>query len=61
VFFACTEPESDLFLAVDNTSGAVMLERPGYKPIRQVAPSLAAFIATLEPAPPELHPERRGI
>jgi SecY interacting protein Syd len=61
VFFACTEPESDLFLAVDNASGAVMLERPGYKPIRQVAPSLAAFIATLEPAPPELHPERRGI
>lgn len=61
VFFACTEPDSDLFLAVDNATGAVMLERPGYKPIRQVSPSLAAFLATLEPAAPELHPERRGI
>jgi len=61
VFFACTEPESDLFLALDNSTGAVMLERPGYKPIRQVSTSLAAFLATLEPAAPELHPERRGI
>jgi len=58
VFFACTEPDSDLFLAVDNTTGVVVLERPGYKPIRQVADSLAEFLLRLEPAPPELHPER---
>jgi SecY interacting protein Syd len=61
VFFACTEPESDLFLAIDNATGAVMLERPGYKPLRQVAGSLAEFLTGLEPAPPHLHPERRAI
>jgi SecY interacting protein Syd len=61
VFFACTEAESDLFLTVDNASGAVMLERPGYKPLRQVAASLAECLAPLEPAPPNLHPERRAM
>jgi SecY interacting protein Syd len=58
VFFACTEPGSDLFLSVDNDSGNVMLEVPGAKPKRKVAESLAAFLDTLDPAPPELHPER---
>lgn len=61
VFFACTEPDSDLFLSVDNASGAVVLEKPGSKPIRQVADSLAEFLQQLEPAAPELHPERAGI
>src|SRR5262245_6619980 len=61
VFFACTEAESDLFLTVDNSSGAVMLERPGYKPLRQVATSLAEFLARLTPAPPNMHPERRAM
>lgn len=56
VFFACTEPESELILSVDNDSGAVLLEKPGYKPIRQVADSLAAFLQTLVPRPPVLHP-----
>lgn len=56
IFFACTEPESELFLSVDNDSGAVLLEKPGSKPIREVASDLASFIATLVPAPPELHP-----
>ena len=60
VFFACTEADSELFLSIDNDSGAVVLEKPGYKPIRTVADSLAAFIATLEPASPALHPERLG-
>ena len=58
VFFACTEPDSDLFLTVDNDSGAVLLEKPGYKPIRQVADDLASFLTTLQPAPPTQHPER---
>lgn len=56
VFFACTEPESELFLSVDNETGAVLLEKPGFKPIREVAPDLASFLTTLVPAPPELHP-----
>lgn len=58
VFFACTEPQSDLFLSVDNDTGQVVLEVPGGKPLRVVADSLAAFLATLAPAPPEMHPER---
>jgi len=58
VFFACTEPESDLFLSVDNDSGQVVLEAPGRKPLRVVADSLAGFIETLVPAPPGMHPER---
>ena len=61
VFFACTEPDSDLFLSVDNTSGVVVLEKPGSKPIRQVAGNLAEFLRHLYPAAPELHPERAGI
>jgi SecY interacting protein Syd len=58
VFFACTEPKSDLFLSIDNATGAVVLERPGYPAIRTVARSVAEFLGQLEPAPPELHPER---
>jgi SecY interacting protein Syd len=56
VFFACTEPDSELFLSVDNESGAVLLEKPGYAPIREVAPNLEAFLTTLVPSPPVLHP-----
>ncbi len=50
VFFACTEPESDLFLSVDNATGEVVLEEPGAKPLRTVAPSLTAFLRGLDPA-----------
>lgn len=56
IFFACTEPSSELFLSVDNDSGAVVLEKPGYQPLRHVADNLAAFLDTLVPRPPELHP-----
>ena len=58
VFFACTEPDSELFLSVDNSTGAVVLEKPGARPLRTVAASLADFLAGLEPAAPTLHPER---
>ena len=58
VFFACTEPDSDLFLSVDNETGQVLLEAPARKPLEVVADSLAAFLETLSPAPPEMHPER---
>lgn len=53
VFFACTEPESDLFLSVDNETGKVVLEAPGQKPLRVVAESLAQFLAVLRPASPQ--------
>jgi len=51
VFFACTEPNSDLFLTVNNESGAVQLEEPGKKPLRTVSASLAEFMEMLVPAP----------
>lgn len=49
LFFACTEPDSDLILSVENASGAVVLERPGQAERRAVADSLPAFLATLRP------------
>ena len=55
IFFACTEADSELFLSIDNESGAILLEKPGFKPIRQVADNLACFLETLVPRPPELH------
>lgn len=58
VFFACTEPDSDLFLSIDNETGQVLLEAPGRKPLRVVAESLAGFLDGLRPAAPQLHPER---
>ena len=61
VFFACTEPDSDLFLSIDNASGAVVLEQPGAKPMREVARTLAEFLDRLTPAAPELHPERSRL
>ncbi len=58
VFFACTEPDSDLFLSIDNDTGCILLEEPGRPPRREVAPTLADFLTTLAPAPPQRHPER---
>ena len=51
VFFACTEEDSELFLSVENHSGRVVLERPGYKPLRTVAECLDEFLNGLVPAP----------
>jgi len=61
VFFALTDVDSEMFLTVDNNTGHVLLERPGYRPVRTVASSLAEFLATLTPAPPERHPERAAF
>ena len=49
-FFACTEPDSPLFLSIDNASGAVLLETPGEPPIRSVADNLSDFLLRLKPA-----------
>ncbi len=48
LFFATTD-DPDLFLSVDNDSGRVLLERPGFKPLREIADSLPAFLHGLEP------------
>lgn len=61
IFFACTEPDSDLFLSLDNTSGEVVVEAPGAKSVRVVAPSLTVFLRGLVPAVPGMHPERRML
>lgn len=61
VFFALTEVDSDMFLTVENNTGHVLLERPGYRPVRTVANSLAEFLSGLTPAPPERHPERAAF
>jgi len=50
LFFACTD-EDDYFLSVDNRGGDVWLETPGAPPIRQLAPSLRAFLLCLRSAP----------
>ncbi|XOV84110.1 MAG: SecY-interacting protein Syd [bacterium] len=51
VFFACTEPDSDLFLTINNTTGEVQLEAPGKAPLRVVSDSLQTFMNQLVPAP----------
>jgi len=61
VFFALTEVDAETFLTVENHTGHVLLERPGYQPIRTVANSLSEFLSSLIPAPPERHPERAAF
>lgn len=49
LFFACTE--GDEFMTLNNEDGTIWLERPGRKPLRCLANSLADFLAQLEPLP----------
>ena len=49
VFIANTEPDSELFLSIDNESGAVLLEEPGKPPIRKVDDDIWSFMARLQP------------
>jgi SecY interacting protein Syd len=49
-FFATTEADSEYFLSVDNTSGAVLLEEPGRPPLKQVDDNLLNFLQRLKPA-----------
>lgn len=57
VFFANTDPDSELFLSIDNTSGAILLEEPGRPPMRQVESDISTFIGRLTPKirQPELY------
>ena len=50
LFVACTEADSDLILSIENASGAVLLERPGSKPLRTVAASLGELLDGLAPS-----------
>jgi SecY interacting protein Syd len=57
LFFATTEPDSELFLSVDNKSGEVLLEEPARPPIRIVDNDLNTFLNRLTPvlAPPDIY------
>ena len=48
VFFATTEPDSELFLSIDNSSGVVFLEEPGQPPLRKIDTNITAFLNRLE-------------
>ena len=48
-FFAVAEPDSDVFLTINNDTGAIQAERPGFKPFRTIADNLADFMQSLEP------------
>lgn len=50
VFIANTDPDTELFLSIDNETGAVLLEEPGRKPIRQVDENISAFLDRLQPS-----------
>jgi SecY interacting protein Syd len=50
VFFATTEPDSELFLSIDNETGAVLLEEPGLPPRKTVDACVADFIKRLKPS-----------
>ena len=50
LFIACTEADSDLILSVENATGAVLLERPGRKPLRTAASSITELLERLQPA-----------
>lgn len=49
VFFANTDPDSELFLSIDNESGKVLLEEPGKAPIKTVDESVSRFLDRLTP------------
>ncbi len=51
LFFACTEPDGEKFLTIDNATGEVWLEQPGKKPITKLANSLETFLDELTPKP----------
>jgi len=49
LFFATTDADSEYVLCLDNHSGEVIVERPGTRDWRVVAPALTPFLDTLQP------------
>ena len=49
VFFATTDPDSELFLSIDNETGIVLLEEPGKKPLREIESDISTFLRRLQP------------
>jgi len=48
LFFACTD--GDEFMTLNNEDGSIWLEKPGHKPLRQLAQDMTAFLQQLTPA-----------
>lgn len=57
LFFATTEPDSELFLSVDNKTGEILLEEPAKPPIKIVENDLNTFLNRLTPvlASPDIY------
>ncbi len=49
VFIANTDPDSELFLSIDNDSGTILLEEPGKPPLREVDKDISTFLKRLTP------------
>jgi SecY interacting protein Syd len=49
VFFANTDPDTELFLSIDNDSGNVLLEEPGKPDVRVVDKDIVTFLNRLSP------------
>jgi len=49
LFFATTEPDSELFLSLDNATGEVLLEEPAKPPKKIVDNDLSTFLNRLTP------------
>jgi SecY interacting protein Syd len=49
VFFATTDPDSEMFLTIHNETGVVLLEEPGKKPLREVESDIHSFLRRLKP------------
>jgi SecY interacting protein Syd len=49
VFIANTDPDTEVFLSIDNSSGAILLEEPGKPPLCQVEADIHTFLRRLKP------------
>ena len=49
VFFANTDPDTELFLSIDNESGEILLEEPGKPVVRVVDTDIVTFLNRLSP------------
>ena len=49
VFFATTDPGSEYFLSIENSTGTIILEEPTNKKIREIESGITAFLERLAP------------
>ena len=49
LFFATTDPDSELFLSIENNTGRILLEEAGSPPIKEIDKSLSDFLKRVSP------------